>query len=197
MHIHKQIHVHINSFKATKDIAAGQEILVQYGSVNWFLLKNIPYADVDYASTMWRPDLHPLPCRQRVAPIAGADGRHCYAVAVDTIPSGTVVEISLCLAVSAIVIDQFPYLWDFVLIGETENEYTGRQQTSASPRAHTACVFVDQDEGNIGERAERVLYFSFSHSLSSNTHTHYDPKPSRPYDFGVGVRVLRPYRPES
>ena len=112
-------HGHINTFKATKDIAAGQEILVRYGSAKWFEVKNIPYADVDYASTMWRSDLHPLPCRQNVRQTTGADGRHSFAVLVDTIPSGTVMEISLCVEVSAIVVDQFPVLWDFVLIDAT------------------------------------------------------------------------------
>ena len=126
VHMHKQIHVHINPFKATKDIAAGQEIFVRYGDAEWFESRNIQYADVDYASTMWRPDLHPLPCRQNVDQTTGADGRHSYAV-VEAVPSGTVLEISLCLEVSVRVVDQFPFLWDFVLTGETENEYTGCQ----------------------------------------------------------------------
>ena len=138
VHMHKQIHAHINTSKATKDIAAGQEIFVRYGSAKWFGGKNIPYLDVDYASTMWRPDLHPLSCRQDILKDK-ADGRHSFTV-VGAIPSGTVVEISLCVEVSVIVVDQFPYLWDFVLTGETESEYTGCQQTSASSCAHTACV---------------------------------------------------------
>ena len=117
----QQTHEHINTFKATKDIAAGQEIFIRYGSAEWFEKKNIPYFDVDYATTMWRPELNPLPCRQSVAPTVGADGRHIFTVN-GAIPSGTVVEISLCLEVSVTVVDQFPYLWDFVLIGETENE---------------------------------------------------------------------------
>ena len=112
------IHKHINTSKATKDIAAGQEILAWYGGEDWFERGNIPYADVDYASTMWRPDLHPLPCRQNVAQTTGANGRHSYAV-VEAVTSGTVLEISLCLEVSVRVVDQFPFLWDFVLTGET------------------------------------------------------------------------------
>ena len=127
----QQRHKQINTFKATKDIAAGQEILVRYGSAEWFEVKNIPRADVDYASTMWRPDLHPLPCRQSVHTITGADGRHNFIVLTD-ISSGTVLDISLCVEVSVNVVDQFPVLWDFVLIGETENEHTGCQHTSAS-----------------------------------------------------------------
>ena len=115
---------------------------------------------------MWRPDLHPLPCRRSVAQTTGADGRHSYAV-VKAVPSGTVIEISLCVEVSVSVVDQFPYLWDFVLTGETENESTGGQHTSAPSCAHIACVFAGQSEGNIGERAELVPYF-FLHSLSSN-----------------------------
>ena len=117
---HKQyMHEHINTSKATKDIAAGQEVLVRYGGAGWFEVKNIPYADIDYASTMWRPDLHPLPCRKNVRPTTGADGRHSFAVMADTIPSGTVVEISLCVEVSVNVVDQFPFLWDFVLVNAT------------------------------------------------------------------------------
>ena len=73
---------------------------------------------------MWRPDLHPLPCRQNIRIATGADGRHSFAV-VGVIPLGTVVEISLCVEVSVVVVYQFPYLWDFVLAGETENEYIG------------------------------------------------------------------------
>ena len=114
------IHVHINTFKAVKDIAAGQELFIWYGSPSWFQVKDIPYVNVDYASTMWRPDLRPLPCRQKVAQKTAADGRHSYAV-VEAVPSGTVLEISLCLEVSVFVVDQLPFLWDFVLTGETEN----------------------------------------------------------------------------
>ena len=124
-YIHTQeIHVHINTSKATKDIAAGQEIFIRYGNAQWFERRNIPRADVDYASTMWRPDLHPLPCRQSVAQKTRADGRHSFAVR-EAVPSGTVLEVSLCLEVSVVAVDQFPFLWDFVLTGETENEYTG------------------------------------------------------------------------
>ena len=154
----RHIHVHINTFKATKDIAAGQELFIRYGDAEWFESKNIPRVDVDYASTMWRPDLRPLPCRQDVAQTTGADGRHSYAV-VEAVPSGTVVEISLCLEVSVRIVDQFPYLWDSVLTGEPGNESTGCQQTSSSSRVHTACVFADQGEGNVGKRAERVSFF--------------------------------------
>jgi hypothetical protein len=114
----QQIHEHINPFKATKNIAAGQEVLVRYGSAKWFESKNIPYSDVDYASTMWRPDLHPLPCRQNVRKITGADGRHNFAV-LAKLPAGTILDISLCVEVSVIVVDQYPVLWDFVLIGAT------------------------------------------------------------------------------
>ena len=117
----QQICIHINTFKATKDIPAGQEIFVSYGDARWFRSKNIPYADIDYASTMWRPDLHPLPCGVSVGHETGADGQHSFTV-VEAMRAGTVLEISLCVEVSVTVVDQFPYLWDFVLIGETENE---------------------------------------------------------------------------
>ena len=156
----QQLHVHTNTFKATKDIAVGQEILVRYGGVGWFESKNIQYTDVDYASTMWRAELHPLPCPQSVVYKTGEDGGGSFAV-LEAVSPGAVLEISLCVEVSAVVVDQFPYLSDFVLIGETENDHTGCQQTSASSRAHTACVSADflAGEGNIEERAERVLYF--------------------------------------
>ena len=123
----QQMHF-ISTIKATKDIAAGQEIFIRYGSMKWFEHRNIPRADADYASTMWRPDLHPLPCRQNVTQTTGADGRHSYAI-LDAVPSGTVLEISLCLEVSVIVVDQLPFLRDFVLTGERDgsklNEHTG------------------------------------------------------------------------
>ena len=113
--------MHVPYFKATKDIASGQEIFFQYASAQWFESKKLSYADVDYANTMWRPDLLPLPCRRKVVQKTGADGRHTFAV-LQAVPSGTVLEISLCLEVSLFVVDQFPFLWDFVLTGEMENE---------------------------------------------------------------------------
>ena len=161
-HTHTQrIHAHINTFKATKAITAGQEIFIRYGNAQWFERKKIPFADVDYASTMWRPGLQPLPCRVKVAQTTGADGRRSFAV-LEAVPSGAVLEISRCLEVSVGAVDQFPFLWDFVLTGETEKEYTGCQQIFFSSRAHTVYAFADQGEGNIGERAERVLYFFIS-----------------------------------
>ena len=100
--------------------------MVRYGSAKWFERKNIPYSDVDYASTMWRPDLHPLPCPQSIRKTTGADGRHSFAVR-KAVPSGTVLEISLCVKVSVIVVDQFPVLWDFVLIGATAQTVCARE----------------------------------------------------------------------
>ena len=113
-----------NIFKATKDIAAGQEIFCSYGGPQWFETQNLPYADIDYASTMWRPDLQPLPCRKDVIQTTGADGRRSYAVR-EAVPSGAILEISLCLEVPVVVVDQFPFLWDFVLTRETENMHAG------------------------------------------------------------------------
>ena len=108
---------------------------------------------------MWRAELHPLPCPQSVVYKTGEDGRHTSFAVTKAIPSGAVLEVSLCVEVSVIVVDQFPYLWDFVLTGETENDHTACQQTSA-PCALTPPVCVaDQGEGKIGERAERVLHF--------------------------------------
>ena len=120
----QQMHIHINTFKAKKDIAAGQEILVRYGDAKWFESKNLQYADVDYTSTMWRPDLYPLPCPQSITHKTGADGIHSFAV-IEAMPSGVLLDVSLCVKVSVVVVDQFPFLWDFVLTGETENEQTG------------------------------------------------------------------------
>ena len=120
-------YVHRNTkyiFKATKDIAAGQEIFYRYGSEHWFKYKNIPYSVVDSASTRWRPDLHPLPCRKKVAHTIGSDHQHSYAV-LEAVASDTVLEISLCLEMPLIVVDQFPFLWDYVLTGETKNVRDG------------------------------------------------------------------------
>ena len=130
MHIYKtDTYKHINTFEAAKDIVAGQELLVRYGNAKWFENKNIPYADFDYASTMWRPDLHPLPCRQTVAQTTGADDRNVFAVLEETISSGTVLEISSCLQMPIVVVDQFPYLWDFVIMGPTTQMVCAREDT--------------------------------------------------------------------
>ena len=125
----QEIHERINTLKATKDIPAGQEILVRYGDERWFQSKNIPYSHVDYASTMWRPDLHPLPCRENVELATGADGRPIFSVP-DTFPGilpvGTVMDAALCVKVSIIAVDQF-HLWDYVLIDETGNMVCARE----------------------------------------------------------------------
>ena len=113
-----------NIFKADKDIAAGQELFYSYGGPRWFEMKNLPYVNVDYASTRWRPDLQPLPCRKNVMQTTGADGRRRYAVR-EAVASGAVLEISLCLNVPIIVVDQFPLLWDYVLTRETGNVRAG------------------------------------------------------------------------
>ena len=111
------------NLKTRSDTTAMLSCASRYGSAHWFELRNIPYVDVDYGSTKWRPELDPLPCRQRVAQTTGMNGQHSFS-AREAIPSGTVLEISLCLEVSVIAVDQFPFLWDFVLTGETENEHT-------------------------------------------------------------------------
>ena len=98
--------------------------MIRYGGAQWFESKNIPYSDVDYASTMWRPDLHPLPCRQKLRHKTGADGRHSFAVR-EAVPSGTVLDISLCVAMSLHTVDQSPVLWDFVLTGGMACERVG------------------------------------------------------------------------
>ena len=75
---------------------------------------------------------------------------------------------------------------DFVLTG-------GRSMSKLSakrlfhPSAHTPNVCVaDQGEGNIGERAEWVLYFQFLNSISSTSQICNHSKPSQPYDLGSG-----------
>ena len=100
--------------------------MVRYGDAHWFKSKGIPYSDVDYANTMWRPDLLPLPCRQNVHLTTGADGRHSFSV-MGNFPAGTVMDISLCVKVSLIVIDQFPILWDFVLFSSTTKAVCARE----------------------------------------------------------------------
>ena len=168
--LYKRMHLYINTFKTTKDIAAGQEIFIRYGDPGWFESKNLHYVDVDYASTMWRPDLQPLPCRQSVDETTGADGRHSFFVR-EAVPSGTVLEVSLCLEVAVRVIDQFPFLMDFVLTGETKNGHTGCQQTSAYSRAHTACVLQIKVK-RILEKFLRRFLFPFS------IHSQPMPKPA-------------------
>ena len=121
--MHACMYAH-NTCKATKDIAAGQEFFFKYGSPQWFKAKNIPYIDVEYASTRWRPDLQPLPCRKSVIQTTGADGRRRYTVH-EAVSSGAILEISLCVEVPIVVVDQFPYLWDFVLTRETGNVHAG------------------------------------------------------------------------
>ena len=112
--------IHITLSKATQDIAAGQELFYRYGGPQWFEDKKVPHTEVDYANTRWRPDLQPLLCRKNVIQTTGADGRHMYIVR-EAVPPGAILEVSLCLEVPVIVVDQFPYLWDFVLTRETEN----------------------------------------------------------------------------
>ena len=117
-----------NTFKATKEIAAGQEIFVRYGDGDWFKEKNIPYTDVDYASTMWRPDLHPFPCRQDIR-VGTARGRHMFVIVADFIPSATPLEVSLCVEMSLNVVDQFPFLWDFVIVDSATQTVCKREDS--------------------------------------------------------------------
>ena len=149
----QQRHEHINTFKATKDIAAGQEIFIRYGSAEWFISKNLSYTDVDYASTMWRPDLHPLPCRQSFRHSIGEDGQHSFSV-LKAIRTGTVLEISLCVEMSVIVVDQFPFLWKFVLTGETESN----ENTDVPPHAHTPSVVLQMKAKEISENMLNGLF---------------------------------------
>ena len=102
--------------------------MVQYGDAIWFKSKNIPYSDVDYAKTMWRPDLHPLPCREKFGVTTGADGRHSFSVLTKLAP-GTILDISPCVEVPVVVVDQFPFLWDFVIMGATAQTVCAREDT--------------------------------------------------------------------
>ena len=94
--------------------------MVSYGDMDWFEAKGVPYVHVDYASTMWRPKLRPLPCRVNIRHTTYEDGRDSFVVLDDTVPVNAILDISPCVKVSIIVIDQFPVLWDFVLFGATE-----------------------------------------------------------------------------
>ena len=99
--------------------------MVRYGSAEWFDVKDLSYADVDYTTTMWRPDLHPLPCRKNLKLTTGADGRPSFSVPA-MLPSDTVMDVSLCVKVSIIVVDQF-LLWDFVLMDSTAQMVCARE----------------------------------------------------------------------
>ena len=138
--------------KATEHIAAGHEIFVSYGGPDWFEDKNLPYIDVDYARTQWRPELHPLPCRQDVVQRTGADGTRSYVV-LAAVSSGTGLDISPCLEVPANVVDDSPYLRDSTLNGHVAN---------MSQPAHTPTISLlsadPRDERTTGERPESVLH---------------------------------------
>ena len=138
-YIHKaHICTHTHIFKATKDIEAGQELFVFYGGKKWFDSKGVSYATVDYANTMWRPDLQPLPCWRNVEQATDANGLRSYT-ALSAIPSGTVLDISLCLAVPANFVGQFLVLRNSTLPGQTANVHAAYQQASDTLRTHCLC----------------------------------------------------------
>ena len=146
--------------KATKDIAVGQEIFISYGA-GWFEDKNIPYINVDYASTQWRPELHPLPCGKKVLQRTGVDGTRSYVVLAD-ISSGTVLEVSLCLEVPTNVVDKFS-LWDYALTGLMAHMHTDCHQISKPSRAHYTHLMFSadpRDERATGRHPESVLHFT-------------------------------------
>ena len=149
---------------------------------------------------MWRPDLHPLPCRRKVDQRTGPDGRHSYAVR-EAVPSGTVLEISVCLEMSLIVVDQFPYVWDFVLTGKMENECIGRlfpTDFCLLTRTHRLLRVLQIKAKEISGNVPNGFCISFIHSLSANTQARHHPKPPRPYDLGLrlGLGFLRLYGAE-
>ena len=146
---------------------------------------------MDYADTKWRPALHPLPCRQSVARATGADGRHSFFVR-KTIQSGTVLEVSLCLEVGAVAVDQFPFLRDYVLIGEMENGNVGCQQTFDSSHAHNACTLQIKFKRIL----ENLLWRFCISFLSTNAQTGNHPNLLRIYlgfGFMAFVRVDMKY----
>ena len=121
----QEIHGHINTLKVTKDIEPGQEILIRYGGEQWFESKNITYSDLDYASTMWRPDLHPFPCRENLNVTTGPDDRPIFSIPA-ALKAGTLMDVAMCVKVSLIVVDQF-LLWDYVLIDEASRTVCARE----------------------------------------------------------------------
>ena len=138
--------------KAATHIEAGQELFVSS-------LGDSPYTAVDYASTMWRPDLQPLPCCQDIEQTTDANGLRSYT-ALSAIPSDTVLDVSLCLDVPANFVDQFPALRNSTLPGQTQHVHAAHQQASATLRAHIAFVFADpRNEKEIGDPANAVLDF--------------------------------------
>ena len=149
-------------------------------------------ADVDYASTMWRPDLQPLPRRKKVLQITGADGLRNYAV-LEAVPPGTVLEISLCLKVPVVAVDQFPFLSDFVLTGETQNVHAMVVNRPVPPRTHTAIVFL---QSKMKEKSEDTLNgccISSLHSPSSNAQPRNHSNPSRPLNLVSFLRMDQKY----
>ena len=128
MHIHACIHTyaHKYAFKALTDIEAGQELFVSYGGEKWFKNKGLPLTVVDYGSTMWRPELKPLPCCQNIQQETKANGARTYT-SLTAIPVDTVVDISLSLDVLASAFEHFPGLRDFTLPGQTEHVHAAHQ----------------------------------------------------------------------
>ena len=156
--------------KATKDIAAGQEIFMSYGGANWFEDKNLSYVDVDYASTKWRPELHPLPCPQKVVQRIEVDGTRSYVVPA-AISAGTVLEVSICLEVPAILVDEF-FLRDYILTGWSDGEHTcwsPRNQCSLVRTHHPFhCCLQIPEMREESENALNRFCISPLYSLSSN-----------------------------
>ena len=118
--------MHLQIFKASKDIDAGQELFVSYGSKKWFVYKGLPYTAVDYASAMWRPDLQPLPCCQDIEQTTDDNGLRSYTV-LSAIPADTVLDVSLCLDVPANFVDQFPALRNSTLPGQIQHMHAAHQ----------------------------------------------------------------------
>ena len=126
IHTHIHTYAHKHAFKALTDIEAGQELFVSYGGEKWFKNKGLPLTVVDYGSTMWRPELKPLPCCLDIQQATEDNGTRTYT-SLAAIPANTVVDVSLCLDVPASFIKDFPSLRDSVLPGQTEHVHVAHQ----------------------------------------------------------------------
>ena len=181
-------HTHTHIFKATKDIDAGQELFVSYGGEKWFQSKGVTYTAFDYASTMWRPDLQPLPCCQNIEQTTDDNGLRSYT-ALSAIPSGTVLDVSLCIDVPANFVDQFPALRNSTLPGQIQHVHAVHQQASASLRANIACVFQTPETKRKSEILLTRFCISPLHAPCSNAQTRNHSKHTRPLDLVSFIRM--------
>ena len=80
--------------------------------------------------------------------------------------AGTVIDVSLCVEISVMVVDQFPYLWDHVLTGETgKKSMLVRQQRLLPPHAHTPSVVLQMEVKEASDMQNRFCIFIFPPSF--------------------------------